>query len=63
MAFVDLRDHEGLAQVVIERENAAAFAVAGDIGNEYCLRVTGTIRKRLSVNDKLRTGTVGAAGR
>ncbi|RDJ00335.1 aspartate--tRNA ligase [Dyella solisilvae] len=58
VAFVDLRDHEGLAQVVIERENAAAFAVAGEIGNEYCLRVTGTIRKRLSVNDKLRTGTV-----
>ncbi|WP_243041919.1 aspartate--tRNA ligase [Dyella sedimenti] len=58
VAFVDLRDHEGLAQVVIERENATAFAVAGEIGNEYCLRVTGTIRKRLSVNDKLRTGTV-----
>ncbi|MFC4528615.1 aspartate--tRNA ligase [Dyella halodurans] len=58
VAFVDLRDHEGLAQVVVERENAAAFAVAGEIGNEYCLRVTGTIRKRLSVNDKLRTGTV-----
>ncbi|MET3651909.1 aspartate--tRNA ligase [Dyella japonica] len=58
VAFVDLRDHEGLAQVVIERENADAFAVANEIGNEYCLRVTGTIRKRLSVNDKLRTGTV-----
>jgi len=58
VAFVDLRDHEGLAQVVIERENAEAFAVANEIGNEYCLRVTGTIRKRLSVNDKLRTGTV-----
>ena len=58
VAFVDLRDHEGIAQVVIERENAAGFAVAGEIGNEYCLKVTGTIRKRLSVNDKLRTGTV-----
>ena len=58
VAFVDLRDHEGLAQVVIERENAAAFAVAGEIGNEYCLRVTGTLRRRLAVNDKLKTGTV-----
>jgi aspartyl-tRNA synthetase len=58
VAFVDLRDHEGLAQVVIERENTAAFAVAGEMGNEYCLRVTGTLRKRLSVNDKLKTGTV-----
>jgi len=34
VAFVDLRDHEGLAQVVIERENAAAFAVTNEIGNE-----------------------------
>ncbi|WP_158879728.1 aspartate--tRNA ligase [Rhodanobacter sp. L36] len=58
VAFVDLRDHEGLAQIVIERDNAAAFAVAGEIGNEYCLRVTGTLRKRVSVNDKLKTGTV-----
>jgi aspartyl-tRNA synthetase len=58
VAFVDLRDHEGLAQVVIERDNAAAFAIAGEIGNEYCLRVTGTLRKRVSVNDKLKTGTV-----
>jgi aspartyl-tRNA synthetase len=58
VAFVDLRDHEGLAQVVIERDNAAAFATAGEIGNEYCLRVTGTLRQRLSVNDKLKTGAV-----
>jgi aspartyl-tRNA synthetase len=58
VAFVDLRDHEGLAQVVIERENAAAFAVAGELGYEYCVRVTGSIRKRLAANDKLKTGTV-----
>jgi aspartyl-tRNA synthetase len=58
VAFVDLRDHEGLAQVVIERENAAAFAAAGEIGNEYCLRVTGTLRRRIAVNDKLKTGMV-----
>jgi len=58
VAFVDLRDHEGLAQIVIERDNEAAFAAAGDIGNEYCLRVTGAIRRRVSVNDKLKTGTI-----
>ncbi|UGB46205.1 aspartate--tRNA ligase [Frateuria edaphi] len=58
VAFIDLRDHEGIAQVVVERENADAFAVAGEVGNEYCLKVTGTIRKRLSINDKLKTGTV-----
>ncbi|HEV2680245.1 MAG TPA: aspartate--tRNA ligase, partial [Rhodanobacter sp.] len=58
VAFVDLRDHEGLAQVVIERDNADAFAVANEIGNEYCLRVTGTLRRRIAVNDKLKTGTI-----
>ena len=57
-AFVDLRDHHGIAQVVIERENADAFAVAGELGYEYVVKVTGQIRKRLSVNDKLKTGTV-----
>jgi aspartyl-tRNA synthetase len=58
VAFVDLRDHEGLAQVVIERDNVDAFAIAGELGNEFVLRVTGSIRKRVSVNDKLKTGTV-----
>ncbi|HET6433318.1 aspartate--tRNA ligase [Dyella sp.] len=58
VAFIDLRDHEGLAQVVVERENASAFAVAGEVGYEYCLRVTGTVRARLAANDKLKTGTV-----
>ncbi|WP_063572715.1 MULTISPECIES: aspartate--tRNA ligase [Luteibacter] len=58
VAFVDLRDHEGIAQVVIERENADAFAVAGELGYEYCIKVTGQVRKRLAANDKLKTGTV-----
>ncbi|WP_250625054.1 aspartate--tRNA ligase [Pinirhizobacter soli] len=58
VAFVDLRDHEGIAQVVIDRDNEAAFKVAGEIGYEYCIRVTGTVRKRIAANDKLRTGTV-----
>lgn len=57
-AFVDLRDHEGIAQIVIERDNAAAFAVAGELGYEYVVKVTGQVRKRISVNDKLKTGTV-----
>ncbi|MGF6711726.1 aspartyl-tRNA synthetase [Luteibacter sp. W1I16] len=58
VAFVDLRDHEGIAQVVIERDNADAFAVAGELGYEFVIRVTGQVRKRLSANDKLKTGTV-----
>ncbi|HVF33720.1 MAG TPA: amino acid--tRNA ligase-related protein, partial [Candidatus Saccharimonadia bacterium] len=58
--FIDLRDHEGIVQVVVEPENAAAFAVAEQVRYEYCLRVTGSVRARpgTQANDKLRTGKV-----
>lgn len=58
VAFIDLRDHTGLAQVVVDRDNAEAFARAAGLGYEYCLRVSGTLRERSSVNPKLKTGTV-----
>ncbi len=58
VAFIDLRDHEGIAQVVVEKDNASTFAVASGIGNEFCLKVSGTLRKRLAPNDKLATGMV-----
>jgi aspartyl-tRNA synthetase len=54
--FVDLRDHEGVVQIVVDPDNAKAFATASDVGYEYCLRVTGSVRRRVSVNDKVRTG-------
>jgi aspartyl-tRNA synthetase len=44
--FIDLRDRHGLAQVVFDPDNAAAFAVAEGVRNEYVLRVTGTVRSR-----------------
>ncbi|HET9484928.1 MAG TPA: aspartate--tRNA ligase [Xanthomonadales bacterium] len=58
--FIDLRDHEGVVQVVIEPENAAAFGVAEQVRYEFCLRVTGTVRARpgSQANDRLRTGAV-----
>ncbi|HET7268143.1 MAG TPA: aspartate--tRNA ligase [Oleiagrimonas sp.] len=58
VAFIDVRDHTGLAQIVVDRDNADAFALAGKVGYEFCLRVTGTLRERSSVNEKLQTGTV-----
>lgn len=58
VAFIDLRDHEGLAQVVVEKDNIDAFSVAGKLGYEDCVRVTGTLRKRVAANEKLKTGTV-----
>jgi aspartyl-tRNA synthetase len=57
VCFIDLRDHEGIVQVVAEPDNPA-YAVAAEVGYEYCLRVTGTVRARHSVNDRLKTGKV-----
>ena len=58
--FIDLRDHEGIVQVVIEPENAAAFSVAEQVRYEFCLRVRGKVRRRPAsqANDKLRTGKI-----
>ncbi len=54
--FIDLRDHEGVVQIVVDPDNAKAFATASDVGYEYCLRVRGSVRRRVSVNEKVRTG-------
>ncbi len=58
--FIDLRDHEGVVQVVIEPENAKAFEIASQVRYEYCLRITAKVRARPAsqVNDKLRTGRI-----
>ncbi|MGH8324810.1 MAG: amino acid--tRNA ligase-related protein, partial [Steroidobacteraceae bacterium] len=58
--FIDLRDHEGIVQVVIEPDNATAFAAAEHVRYEYCLRIAGTVRNRPAsqVNERLRTGKV-----
>jgi len=58
--FIDLRDHEGIVQVVIEPENANAFGVAEQVRYEFCLRITGKVRARpaAQVNDRLKTGRI-----
>ena len=54
--FIDLRDHEGVVQIVVDPDNAKAFATASDVGYEYCLSIHGSVRRRVSVNEKVRTG-------
>ena len=44
--FIDLRDREGLVQIVCDPDRAATFAVAEGIRNEFCLKVTGLVRSR-----------------
>jgi aspartyl-tRNA synthetase len=58
--FVDLRDREGLVQVVIDPDTADAFAEAERVRGEYVLRVTGRVRPRPegTVNPNMPTGQV-----
>ncbi len=58
--FIDLRDRDGLTQLVFDPEfDKAAHAVAGDLRNEWCIGVTGEVRSRgEKVNDKLATGAI-----
>ena len=44
--FIDLRDREGVVQVVCDPDRAQTFATAEDVRNEYCLKVVGRVRAR-----------------
>ena len=44
--FIDLRDREGLAQIVCDPDRADMFAIAESIRNEFCLKITGKVRPR-----------------
>jgi aspartyl-tRNA synthetase len=61
LIFVDLRDHTGVAQLVINPEHAPQAAqIAHEIRNEFVLRATGEVVARApeAVNPKLPTGEV-----
>jgi aspartyl-tRNA synthetase len=58
VCFIDLRDHEGIVQVTVELDNAEVFKTAASLGYEDVLQVTGVVRARHAVNDKLKTGKV-----
>jgi len=58
--FIDLRDREGLAQVVCHPDRQDAFRAAERVRGEYVLKVTGSVRRRPEgmVNPELRSGEV-----
>ena len=58
--FIDLRDREGYVQVVCDPDRADTFAVAEDIRNEFCVRITGLVRARPegTVNDHIASGKI-----
>lgn len=59
LEFIDLRDREGIMQIVFGEEiNAEAFEKAKTVKPEYCIAVTGKVVKRESVNENMPTGMV-----
>jgi aspartyl-tRNA synthetase len=58
--FIDLRDREGLVQVVSDPDRQETFAVADRVRNEFVLRVTGVVRRRPegTVNTSLKSGEI-----
>jgi aspartyl-tRNA synthetase len=58
--FIDLRDREGLVQVVFNPENKELFAEAEALRSEYVLQIKGRVRARPegTINANLKTGAV-----
>ena len=60
LIFIDLRDREGIMQLVINPEKVSAdvMATAESLRSEYVIEVTGQVAAREQANDKLATGAV-----
>ena len=49
--FIDLRDREGLVQIVCDPDREQTFKIAEDVRNEFCLKVVGLVRARPAGTD------------
>ena len=60
LIFIDMRDRTGLVQVVFDPDQAALFETANKLRQEFCIRLTGTVRARpeSQVNAAMATGAV-----
>lgn len=60
LIFIDLRDHQGIIQLVITPENKDAFALAESLRDEFVISATGLIRERAAdlKNPHIETGDI-----
>jgi aspartyl-tRNA synthetase len=63
--FLDMRDREGLVQVVVDPDTPDTFAKAERVRSEYVLKIKGYVRHRPegTVNDDLKTGKIEILGK
>ncbi|MGF1870445.1 aspartate--tRNA ligase [Photobacterium indicum] len=60
LIFIDMRDREGIVQVVVDPDMKDVFELANQLRNEFCIRLIGEVRVRpeSQVNKKMATGEV-----
>ncbi len=62
MTFIDLRDRYGITQLVVDENSAAGVREAAEnLGREFVVQATGTVRERSSKNAKIPTGDIEVA--
>ncbi|MGF1806176.1 aspartate--tRNA ligase [Aliivibrio sifiae] len=60
LIFIDMRDREGVVQVVVDPDMKDIFSIANQLRNEFCIKFTGEVRVRpdSQVNKDMSTGEV-----
>lgn len=60
LIFIDMRDREGVVQVVVDPDMADVFEVANQLRNEFCIKLTGEVHARpdSQVNKDMATGEI-----
>ena len=63
--FLDVRDREGISQVVYDPDTAESFAIAEGVRNEYVIQVKGRVRLRPegTFNEEMPTGRIEVLGK
>ncbi len=63
--FLDVRDHQGIVQVVFDPDTRESFALADQVRNEFVINISGKVRARdrLAINPKMVTGQIEVLGK